>query len=70
MFSEVVGKVPGIGGGRAMEGVALLLSSWLSRYVVEWKDVSSRLMWFRVKIERENLVFILADGPGNEKSEE
>ena len=31
----------------------------LMRCVVEWKEVSSRLMWVRVKIERENfLVYI------------
>ena len=39
------------------------------RYVVEWKEVSSRLMWVRVKIERERWVFISAYGPGSEKSE-
>ena len=32
------------------------------RCVIEWKEVSSRLMWLRVKIERENLVFISAYG--------
>ena len=40
------------------------------RCVVEWKEVSSRLMWVRVKIEKESWVFISADGPGSEKSEE
>ena len=44
MFSEVA--------GRAREGVALLPSGGLIRCVVEWKEVSSRLMWVRVKIER------------------
>ena len=39
------------------------------RCVVEWKEVSPRLMWVRVKIERESLVFISAYGPGIEKSE-
>ena len=29
----------------------LLLSRWLLRCAVEWKDVSSRCMWVRVKIE-------------------
>ena len=41
--------------GRAAEGVALLLSGRLMRCVVEWKEVSSRLMWVRVKIERERV---------------
>ena len=49
MFGEVVG----VAVGRAREGVALLLSRRLMRCVVEWKEVSSRLMWVRVKIERE-----------------
>ena len=38
--------------------------------VVEWKEVSSRLMWVRVKIERKSWVFISAHGPGSETSEE
>ena len=38
--------------------------------VAEWKEVSSRLMWVRVKIERESRVFISAFGPGSERSEE
>ena len=29
----------GVAGGRAKEGVALLLSEWLLRCVVEWKEV-------------------------------
>ena len=40
------------------------------RCVVEWKEVSSRLIWVRVKIERESWVFISTYGPGSEKSEE
>ena len=40
------------------------------RCVVEWIEVSSRLMWVRVKIERDSWVFISAYGPGSEKSEE
>ena len=71
MFGDVVGKVSGVAGGIDREGVAQLLSGWLMRCVVEWKEVSSRLMmWVRMKIERENWVFILAYGPGSEKSEE
>ena len=42
-FGEVVGRVRGMEGGRVRDGVALLLSGWLPRCVVEWK-VSSRLM--------------------------
>ena len=40
------------------------------RCVIEWKEVSSRLMWVRVKIERESWVFISAYGPDSEKGEE
>ena len=35
--------------------------------LVEWKEVSSMLIWVRVKIEREPLVFILAHGSGSEE---
>ena len=44
MFGEVV--------GRARERVALLLTGRLMRCVVEWKKVSSRLMWVGVERER------------------
>ena len=50
-LSETELKGKGEVGGRVREGVALLLSGWLMRCVVEWKQVSSRLMWVRVKIE-------------------
>ena len=71
IFGEVVGRVSGgVEGGRAREGVGLLLSDWLLRCVVEWKEVSSRLMWIRVKRERESWVFISAYGPGSERCEE
>ena len=40
------------------------------RCVLEWKEVSSRLMWVRVKIDREIWVFISAYGHDSEKSEE
>ena len=47
MLGDVVGRVSGVAEGRARKGVALLLSGWLRRCVVEWKEVSSRLMWVR-----------------------
>ena len=40
----------GVERGRAREGVALLLSKWMGNKVVEWKEVSSRLMWVRVRM--------------------
>ena len=66
---EVVGRMSGMKGGRAREGVALLLSGWLQRGVVGHR-VSSKPMWVKVKIERESWVFILAYRPGSERSEE
>ena len=61
-FVEVVGRV--------RERVALLLSDRLMRCVIEWKEVLSRLMWDRGKIETESWEFISAYGPSSEKSEE
>ena len=51
---EVAGRVSGVEGGRAREGVTLLLSGSLLRCVVEWMEVSSRLMLIIVNIERES----------------
>ena len=70
MFGEVVATVSVMVGGRARERTALLLSGLLMRCVVEWKQVSSRLMWVRVKRERESWVFVSAHGLGSEKSED
>ena len=54
--------------GKGME--ALLLNGWSLKCVVEWKELSSRLMWVRVEIERDSWVFKSAHGPGSEKNEE
>ena len=51
MFEEVVGRVSGVAEGRAREGVALLLREWLLRCLVEWREVSFRPLWVRVKME-------------------
>ena len=67
---EVVGCVSGVAGGRARDVVDPLLSEWLLKCVVEWKEVSSRFMWVRVKIERESWGFISAYEPGDARSEE
>ena len=50
--------------------MALLLSEWMVNKVVEWKEVSSRLMWVRVRVGRECWPFVSAYGPGCERSEE
>ena len=61
-------EVVKVAGERTKEGVALLLSEWLLRSVVEWKGVSSRLMWVRVTIERESWELISAYRRGSERS--
>ena len=60
VFGEVTGRVSGVERGRAREGVALLLSEWMGNKVVEWKEVSSRLMWVRVRMGRECWAFVSA----------
>ena len=57
-FGEVTGRMSGVERGRAREGVALLLSEWMGNKVVEWKEVSSRLMWVRVRMGRECWAFV------------
>ena len=69
-FGEVTDRVSGAEMGRAREGVALLLSEWMGNKVVEWEEVSSRLMWVRVRMGRECWAFVSAYGPGCERSEE
>ena len=39
-----MGRVSGMAGGRATEGVGILLSEWLLKCVVKWTEVSSWLM--------------------------
>ena len=70
VFGLVTGRVSGVERGRAREGVALLLSEWMVNKVVEWKEVSSRLMWVRVRMGRECRAFVSAYGPGCERSDE
>ena len=69
-FGEVTGRISGVERGRAREGVALLLSERMVKKVVAWKEVSSRLMWVRVRIGRECWAFVSAYGPGSEKTKE
>ena len=69
-FGDVVGRKSGVMNGRAREGVALLVSDRVREKVVEWKEVSSRVMWVKVKWGREVWVFVSAYGPGCERSED
>ena len=49
-FGCVSGWMSGVTRGRAKEGVALMVSLALRLCVVEWKDLSSRLMWLMCKV--------------------
>ena len=69
-FGEVIGRKSGVENGRAREGVAMLLSERLKQKVLEWREVTSRLMWVRVKVGRESWAFVSAYGPGVERTEE
>ena len=68
-LGEDIGKVSGVGGGTTRQSVALVMSMWLLRCVMEWNEVSSRLIWVRVKIEGDSWVFILAIKPSSETSD-
>uniref|UniRef100_A0A8C8DHP6 ribonuclease H n=1 Tax=Oryzias sinensis TaxID=183150 RepID=A0A8C8DHP6_9TELE len=70
VFGSVSGRMSGVESGRAREGVALLVSCEVRRCVVEWKEVSPRLMWVKVKFQKELWVFVSAYGPGSERNEE
>ncbi len=69
-FGDVIGRVSGVVNGRAREGVALLVSERMQDCVKEWKEVSARLMWVRMKLGHESWVFVSAYGPGSERSEQ
>ena len=47
----------GVVNGHAREGVALLLSKWVLDGVVEYRMVSARLMWVKVKFGGEFCVW-------------
>ena len=69
-FGSVVGRKSGVRTGRAREGVALLVSDRVKEKVSEWKEVSARMMWVKVKWGCETWVFLSVYGPGAEKGEE
>ncbi len=58
MFGCVKGRKSGVLGGRAREGVVLLVSEKVNKWVVEWKEVSSRIMWVKMKVGCEVWVFV------------
>ena len=68
-FGKILGRVSGVRRGRAKEGVAILISKRMQEYVVGWKEVSSRIMWVKMRIRGELWCFISAYGPGSERDE-
>ena len=54
---------------RAREGVAVMIKRSLWGSVVEYKCVSSRLLWVRMKVAGERIVIVGVYGPGMERSE-
>ena len=69
MFGRVKGRVSGVSRGRAREGVAILVKDWLLEWVREWREVSSRIMWVKIKVGCDTFVFVSVYAPGNERSE-
>ena len=68
-FGGVGGRFSGVMDAPAREGVALLVSEEVKGWVMEWCEVSSRMMWVKLKIGHELWVIISAYGPGSEKPE-
>ena len=69
VFGGVGGRSSGVENGRAKEGVALLVSEEVRGCVVEWREVSTRLMWVRLKFGQESWVIVSAYGPGRERDD-
>jgi endonuclease/exonuclease/phosphatase family metal-dependent hydrolase len=55
---------------RAKEGVAVLLSDRMWECMMEHKEVSSRMMWVKLKVGGIKLVVVSAYGPGSERGDE
>ena len=70
MFGNVVGRVSGVSNGRAREGVGIIVRDEWKRCVIEWKEVSSRLMYVRMNVGVSKYVIVGAYGPGSEKKKE
>ena len=68
-FGGVGGRYIGVGRNEhAKEGVAILVSEEVKEWVVEWREVSSRLMWVKLRIGQKTWVVISAYGPGSERN--
>lgn len=70
-FGEFKGVVSGVNERvRAREGVGIVMRKEVWEKVREWRQVSSRVMWVRVKFGGERWVFICAYAPVNGAREE
>lgn len=49
--------------------MGLFVSKETNKNIVEWKDVSSWLMWVRVKYGRETWAFVCVCSVGSERSD-
>ena len=69
-FGNVSGRKSGLmnENARASEGVALIVKEELREYVREWKEISARLMWVRMRFGADSWVFVSAYGPGSERT--
>ena len=56
--------------GKAKEGVRIIVGEALKGCVREWKEVSSRLMYVRMKVGMDKYVTVGAYGPGSERKKE
>ena len=54
---------------RAREGVAVMIKGSLWGSVKEYKCINSRMLWVRIKVAGERIVFVCVYGPGMERSE-
>ena len=70
MFGDVEARISGINTGHASQGVAILVTEKLNKFITEWKGISPRIMWVKMKFAREKWVFISAYGPGSERTDE
>ena len=71
-FRNVIGRKSGHldENATARQGVALIVKEELIEYVREWKEISLRLMWVRMRFGADSWVFVSAYGPGSEKTTE
>ena len=57
-FGNVVGRVSGVSKGNAREGVCIIVGENWKKKATEWKEVSSRLMYVRMKIGESKYVIV------------